>query len=336
MTIDAFTTQRNYADHVRPVWEALPPDVRGEWHSGMHPPETGVPILLASYPDLCATIGRPVAFLEHGAGASYGGDLPGFSGGSDRESVGLFLCPSETVAARNLARYPDATAAVVGNPSMDHWHTHNIAYQGESMVRHNGPCCGVERDKRPVIALAFHWDLPGPREGGTAWPVFAPHLRLLLDAGWTILGHGHPRAIDGELSTVYRHLGIEIVREASEVFDRADLLVFDVTSLGYEFASTGRPVVCLDDPEWRRDAGYYPRFCKPTSEVGLHCSDPAALVDTIWLALEDPPPVRRARQAAIEIVYSGGCDGHAAERAAAALMAWQPDFSRVRVRSGRG
>lgn len=372
MTIDFFSTLPHYESHMAGIWDALPHNVRGTWYRNVsHPPEDGTPCLVASYGDLCATVGRPIAFLEHGNGSYYGGASPGFSGGPDRDVVGLFLCPSETVAKRNLDRYPDSTAAVVGVPALDAWHCEHTPprshgggwFEGHNAPRGpinsppfcqcgdpfcpntdgpgpwNGADClglGISGDKRPVIALAWHWDLPGPREGGTAWPVFAQHLRPLVDAFPTVLGHGHPRALNGELSHVYRHLGIEIVATADEVLDRADCLVFDVTSFGYEFASTGRPVVCLDDPEWRQDASYFPRFSPIASAVGLHCDNPSALVETVRLALEDPPVVRRARQAAIDIVYSGGCDGHAAERAAAALMAWEPDPSRVRVRTGRG
>ncbi len=334
--LDFFAGERHFCDHLWPIWEALPPERRGTFYAGSRrgadryadelgmdvtrcatPPRDGRPIVVASYGNLKSCPGRPAALLEHGAGQQYGTANPGYSGGTDRGEVGLFLCPSETVAARNRERYPEAEYAVVGCPKLDRWHRSPLAYT---------------EDDRPVVALAFHWPTPGPPEMGNAWEHFCSALREVRRSFPTVLGHGHPRFL-GAIAPHYESAGIEVVRDFAEVLDRADVLAVDNSSVLYEFASTDRPVVLMNAPWYRRDVDFGLRFWD-LATVGLQCDEPGALVDTIRLALADPPVVAAERSRCVSEVY-GVLDGTGAQKAAAALCAWRPDPAKVRRRPSR-
>ncbi len=135
--------------------------------------------------------------------------------------------------------------------------------------------------------------------------------------GWELLGHGHPRAY-GALRRRWRELGIEAVPDFADVLDRADLLVLDNSSAGPEFASTGKPVLWLNSPAYRRHVHHGGRFWLwPEGQVTV--DHPDDLLAGIERALADPPDVALARAAMVAGIYAY-TDGHAAERAAAAIV----------------
>lgn len=128
---------RAYADHITPVWSALPREVRGQMYAPRARDPWGTPlparwprdrlVLVAGAVDALKARPRPLVYLEHGAGQHYPGDVrsaghPSYSGGDALETVVLFLCPSDAVAERWRARYPGAAAVVVGCPRLDPWH----------------------------------------------------------------------------------------------------------------------------------------------------------------------------------------------------------------------
>ena len=314
MTIAAYASQRHYLDHLRPVIEGIEGElyISGGLRSyapaaraGLPPRDDRGPVLVASYRDEVTVrqhSGRPIILIEHGAGQHYGGTHAAHAGGPDRDDVVLFLCPNETVAARNRATYPTAKIAVVGSPRLDPWHLGRRVF-----VNH----------AQPIIALAWHWDCLIVPEARSAFRHFAGALPELARAfPGRVLGHAHPR-IMGELAEPYRRAGIAPVWDFADVLDRADLLVFDVTSAGYEFASTGRPVVAVNAPWYRREVHHGLRFWDVIP--GLQVDRPAELVGTVLVALEDPAEVRAMREEAVAEVYDAA-DGKATDRAVAAIL----------------
>ncbi len=323
---DAYASERAYLDHLLPIWLALPDEARGTlWLppelSGRVPPETpGLrharpprgtePMMVASYQDSRHCLGRPIVYVEHGAGQTYaGGDgrtgaHPSYSGGKRHEDVVLFICPGEAVAERWRRRYPETPAAVVGVAKMDRWH-------------------GVEnpRGSSPVVTLSWHADIALCPETRWAFPEYAaalPSLKEWADAeGIILLGHGHPRAFR-RLQRHYRLAGIEAVEDFSEVLDRSDVYMIDNSSTGVEFASTGRPIVWANSIRWRRDVHHGQRFWRWIRGIPT-IDGPAEMIGALTRALEDPPEDRGARDAMVRSVYVS-TDGHAAERAAAAIV----------------
>lgn len=176
-------------------------------------------------------------------------------------------------------------------------------------------------DTAAVVALTFHWHCSLVPEMDWAFRHYDAALPALVAAaevrGWELLGHGHPRAY-GALVRRWKALGIEAVPSFADILDRASVLCGDNTSALPEFASVGKPVVWLSAPWYRRDVDHGSRFW--TWPAGQVCVDePEDLVSGIERALADPPEVQAAREAMVRSVYAF-TDGHAAERAAAAIV----------------
>jgi hypothetical protein len=148
-------------------------------------------------------------------------------------------------------------------------------------------------------------------EARTAFPHYAAAIPKLP---FRMLGHGHPGII-AQLMLFYREHQIEWTPSFAEVLDRADVLVFDNTSVGFMFAATGRPVVVLDAP-WYRTA-WGGRFWD-WADVGVRIAEPSQLEGAINAALEDSPTLARKRTSISEAIF-GPLDGKATERAVTAI-----------------
>jgi hypothetical protein len=324
VVLDTYASLVHYAEHLAPIWQALEPAHRGGafaprpgcwWGQSVPRMDQRRPVLVAAGADALKLRRHRLVYVEHGAGQTYPGDPRGlgngsYSGGADLDHVGLFVCPSEAVAARWRARYPDAEVAVVGCPKLDAWHARP------------SPAPSPNRPG-PVVALTFHWDCPLVPETRSALghhlPGLAKLVREVRAAGGRVIGHGHPRA-QADLAPLWRRLEVPHEPRLSSVLDKADLLVGDNTSALPEFASLGRPVLWLNAPWYRRDVHHGGRFWQwPEGQV--QADHPDELVDAVRLALEDPPQVADARARMVHQVYAH-TDGLAAERAAGAIAAW--------------
>jgi len=324
--IDVHARERHFVDHLAPVWRAIPEALRGDFmvprELSWRLEELGIPrakpgagdrpTLIASYGDLKAVraLGRErIALLQHGIGQSYGAaigkskDGPSYSGGRDNHDVSLFLCPNEHSASRWRTAYPGARVEIVGCPKLD------------DLPRK------PERSTPPVVAFTFHWDAHVVNETRSGFLQFRPAI-VAAKRRWTILGHGHPRLLEDRLAGAarfYARNGIEATASFEEVCRRADVLVFDNTSSGYEFAATGRPVVVLDAIPYRRQIRHGLRFWE-AADVGVRVDRRVKVIDAIEEALRDSPARQRAREEALSIVY--GYRTGAGRRAADVVLDW--------------
>jgi hypothetical protein len=273
----------HYADHLAPVAALLPPDLDVT--------------LVAGHTDVVRASGK-VVLMQHGAGQSYSTDHRNYAGGKGNGSVGLFLTPNEHSADRWRRAYPLTPVATVGCPKLDSLPT-------RSPTR-----------PYPVVALSFHFDLPLFPETRSALAWYLPALRELAER-YTVIGTGHPRRRD--LARIYGKHGIEYVPDFAEVCRRADVLAFDNTSAGFEFAATGRPVVVMDAPWYRSEARHGLRFWE-AADVGVRVSVPSALAPAIDRALELKTDDVARREEALDVVYAYRTG--AAQRAADAIMEW--------------
>jgi hypothetical protein len=306
--IDAYASLRHYAEHIRPVWDALPDQLRGQWLEAprLHRRDPARTVLVASWRDAQQVAPSPLVYVEHGAGQTYDADPRArgngsYSGGAGLDRVRLFLCPNAAVADRWRAAYR-APAAVVGCPKLDRWHraARDTAYQGA----------------RPTVAVTFHWECALVPETRSAWRHYDRALPVLAhDPRWRLLGHGHPR-LWGTIRRRWQQLGVDHTPDLADVLDQADLLVADNTSALYEFASLGKPVLVLNAPWYRRDVHHGLRFW--SHPPGLQCDQPTDLPDQLARALADPPAAQRIRAAAVAEAYAH-TDGLAAQRAATAI-----------------
>lgn len=241
-----------------------------------------------------------VVLTEHGCGLTYNEPDNSYVGAPDRPNVELFLFPNELCAARQRAVHPDREIVDLGSsPRLDRW-------------------VGLERspNPRPVVAMSFHWDCTVVPETRSALYWYRKKLDLLLERGWEIIGHAHPRA-EQHLKLIWKRLGVEFVADFEDVLARADLLAVDNSSVLYEFAATGRPVVAMNCPRYRRNVHHGLRFWEHVP--GLQCDLPDELPDVIAEALADGPEARSLREAAVGVVFPRN-DGQASVRAAEAVL----------------
>ena len=329
--IDAYSSLRHYYNHLRPIWDALPAEVRGTfwapsrqepWGQALHRDRDVSRLVLIAGARDGDTIGdSPLVYVEHGAGQTYAGvDSPSYSGGPGHDRVVLFLCPNEHVAGRWRAAYPDTRAEVVGCSALDRWHERamvGVDRRAGLTGASSPPSMPYSRGPVPTVAVTFHWDCGLVPETRTAWRHYDRALPgLVADPRWVVLGHAHPR-LWGTLKGRWRALGVEATPDLDVVMDRADLLVGDNSSALYEFASTGRPVLCLNQPGYRRHVEHGLRFW--SHPPGLQCDTPAQLPDATARALEDPPAARAIRARAVARAYSQ-TDGRATQRAVTAIL----------------
>jgi hypothetical protein len=325
--IDFLATRPHYADHLRPVWAAIPVE-----HRGVLSDQATVgdgPLVVASSTDLAWALRcrRPVVLMEHGAGQSYSNRHSSYAGGRGRDGVAMFLVPSGAVADRNRQKYPRIPNVVVGSPRVDAL----LGVSGFSTepagVKTGNPGCRT-------VAVSFHWRCTVAPEAGSAIDDFFPEMLAtawqLRREGVDLIGHAHPRIAD-EAEAMFRAAGIEFIPTFDEVVARADLYAVDNSSTLFEFAALDRPVVVLNARAYRRNVHHGLRFWSE-ADVGLH-AEPGELAATILAALADPPDVARSRRAAVSRVYAV-LDGTSAARAADAIMSLL-DSRAINVRHGR-
>ena len=305
--IHAYATRPHYAAHLIPIVNELEARghniIRSTVNGQM--PDPGELCLVASGADMATIPGRRIIYVEHGAGQTYNGFTgPGYPGGTGHDDVVLFVCPNDTVADKWTTTYPDTETVVAGCPMLDRWHT--LAAE-------------LPDPARPVIAVTFHWPSSLCEETMTAWPVYSRAIHNLVEHclkhGWGLIGHEHPRW-ETQMLTEWKLLNIPTA-SYTDVMNTATLLVADNTSMLPEFASTGRPVMFLNSPGYRRDVNHGCRFWEwPEGQVSV--DEQSGLVPGVIEALEDPQHVQAARSRMVDSVYAF-TDGNAAERAADAI-----------------
>ena len=165
-----------------------------------------------------------------------------------RRQADLFLAPNEFIRRKTAKAIPGAPQVVIGTPKLDKWADLNTKVTKEHKVK-------------PTVCISFHWN--GENVSKEASNAFL-HYREVLDElanqpDFTLIGHGHPKYM-WFLEQEYQARGIEPVHDFEEVMERADLYVNDCSSTMYEFCVTGKPVVILNAPWFRRDVNLGIRF----------------------------------------------------------------------------
>jgi hypothetical protein len=318
-------------DHIEPIWQALPLEARGVFagrcgdHTGRWDRDHAV--IVASWADAKRVAPRPFVYVEHGSGQSYDGHagierVGGYSAAAGLDDCSLFLSPNETVAKRWRFAYPNTRNEVVGCPRLDVARARHLLRDGgaDSRTRRRDPY-SAHSEAHPSVAFSFHWDCTIIPETRSAWPHYARGMRSTVDElrrrGYDLVGHGHPRDA-GMLGRRWYRLGVPYWPDSMQVLTDADVLVADNTSLLWEFAAMGKPIVLLDAPWYRRDVEHGLRFWTH-ADAGPRVSDAESIPDAVDLAVRDSEQWRTNRRRAVDDVYSG-LDGSCADRAAQAIM----------------
>lgn len=340
MRINLYASRPHYASHMLPIWRALPRHLRGLvvsprpddwWARDELPaePDPGDVTMIAGWCDAQALAERgPFIYVEHGAGQTYPGDPasagdPSYSGGYGHDDVVLFIAPSETVAARWHDCYPDAAVIVAGCPLLDVWHRGDRPF---------------EQLAKPTVALTFHWDCTLIPETRSAFRHYEADLGRSVAAwrasGFDVVGHGHPRVYNA-LSPVWAALDVP-QWPLGDIYDHADLLIGDNSSVLYEFAALDRDVLCLNAPWYRRAVNHGLRFWSHVP--GLQADDADQMIKLATLLLSGDTAARAGsmmmRRGAVAQAYAH-VDGYAAWRAAAAISALEDSHEQHRDRRRR-
>ena len=253
MKIDVVWSEPQYLSHMESIFEALPDRLRGSILPRCQPgeavrPPMGHIAMVAGWQDVAPLRGLcPMIFVEHGAGQTYeAGEAhnPSYSGsgGFRHKGVIAFIAPSDTVAAR----WTTAPAVAVGSPKMDRW-------------------IGCPSPKEATICFAWHWPAVGTApEARSAFDHYRARLPEIVDLytqmGFRVVGHEHPKW-RGKMAEFWsKELNVPVLASDVDVFEQASILMVDNSSLAYEVAMLGRPVVSLNAPWYRRDVDHGLRF----------------------------------------------------------------------------
>jgi hypothetical protein len=332
--IDFFARRFHFIDHLAPIWRALPVEQRGAFYAPatlqtyadtlgieIFPLKTqrsfaplevvplgDAPILTCAYGDLCWALKgkrRKHILMEHGVGLTF--QHAGYAGGKGkRTKVDFFLAPNEYIAAKTRSALPGAKQAVIGTPKLDAWGPHSLPFP-QIQERNLG------EGGKPVVCISFHWDGSAVApEAGSAFEHYRGTLGSLAhESGFKLIGHGHPKAIE-QFAKVYEALGIKVVYSFENVMRTADIYVCDCSSTLYEFCVTGKPVVLLNAPQFRKYVHFGLRFWDYT-DIGPQVEGPDELTWAIELMLKSPELYAEARARAVADLYP--YLGHSAARA---------------------
>jgi hypothetical protein len=251
MKIHTVASLPHYHNHCAAVFSALPEKWRGEQRlakrvngAGFDPDDI---VLVGGYWDIDSVKDNRIVYVEHGAGQSYLLDpdsegAKAFHGSEHAERVVGYIAPNQRVAD---SWKPAAVA--VGCPIVDPF--------AQWTPREN---------PKPIAVIAFHWSPTDPvcPEAGTAgehyWRSLPIIGRELRRQGFEVWMTGHPR--DSHAKARANHARIDWQPSVFQVYERADVLFADNTSLMYEMAHLGRQVVALNAPWFRRDVDHGLRF----------------------------------------------------------------------------
>lgn len=329
--IHVYASQPNYWRHLAPIVRELTRrghEVRTAasalgrpWGDRMmRAPETDL-MIVASWTDATRWRWVPTAYVEHGAGQTYlPGTQDGYAGAPKLDHVVLFLTPNDRVSDRWRASYPQAAVATVGCAALDSYFAVTPILQDVAKATAAASGGRAENGLRtrgaPVVAVTSHWYCGVVPETMPALDRYETSLKALCDAAVvSMVGHAHPRA-QRRTSEMWRRLGVTYESDPDRVLADVDLLVADNTSLMYEAAAIGVPVLALNAPTYRRDVEHGLRFWSHVP--GLQCDEPADLERAVDRALSDPREARQLRARAAAHAYAHR-DGTSAARAADAI-----------------
>lgn len=318
--IEVLASESHYLDHLGPIIHELrrrgrevkvlvvgaEAELRAmelELHAQRGVPRApdGPPVLVASARDYGWTSkSRRIAYVEHGAGQTYVDNVaPGYAGALDMDMLDLVLTPGPHATRIWERAYPALRVEAVGAPKLD------------GLIKLK-PSDGQ-------VAVTFHWLCRRSQEAGTAWFEWRDALTEYAGGNSSVLGHWHPKW-NGVIERWWKHMGVATTRSSARVLAACDLLVADNTTLLYEFAALGKPVLCLNSGRWRKDVQHGLRFWDFVP--GLQLDPGADLRAGIDEAMRDSTLLRSFRERATAEVYGDTLDGRAGERAADVLEEW--------------
>lgn len=198
------------------------------------------PVVISSFKDLGLTdqSGRPVIFMEHGAGQGYSNAHTSYVGGVGRARASAILSPGKYAQDKNSAAYPRKLCLAPGCPRVDE--LRKIPRQDDK------------------IAFSFHWDCTVAPESRSAFPFYKSAI-VEIAKKFPVIVHSHPR-ISGVVKAFCDQFGLQWVEEFEDVVRMAELYICDNSSTIFEWAAIARPVILLNCPHYRKFMNHGLRF----------------------------------------------------------------------------
>lgn len=218
----------------------------------------------------------PFALIEHGAGQSYDSKIPGWCRGSNKymHRVKLFMATNKYCLEPFKKNNPEVKAKIIGCPKID-W------VEKKPMTTDD-----------PLIVFSWHWScnsLPETLGGFDYWKSEVVNV----SKHFNVAIHGHPR-LQGDTEPFCLQNNIRFIKDFNEVLATADIYAIDNSSTMFEFALTGRPIIVLNNPWFRRDVNHGMRFWE-FSNIGVNCDSRLDLMDSIDECLDDEYEANRER-----------------------------------------
>ena len=333
MKVDFIASEQHFITHLKPIWDILPDDIRGNFfvRSGLkvdipyhklrpfnnvgtlvrklNERESNNFILGAGYGEVSKLkqYEFPMILMEHGSGQRYKSDHPSYSSGKGaKHNVVLFLSPNEYNAQGHREHYPNTLIEVVGSPKLDDW-----AFKPKP------------KNEIPIVCISFHWNCHIVPETRTTWEYYMSSFEELAAATeFKIIGHGHPRIFNG-IRKIYDQFKIETYSNFEDIVEIADVYVCDNSSTIFEFAYLDRPVVLLNAPFYRRHVNHGLRFWE-FSDIGFNCNRPSQLKKVILKAINEDHLKRNRRREAINQIYP--YKGHSTQVTVGKLLNFVKNF----------
>ena len=298
MKITFFAREKHHITHAQAIARAFGQDVVSSLND-----VKGDYVCVFSFGDLkdVNQLGIPIIFCEHGVGMFYNEEHASYAGSmKSRENVCLRLSPNKTHADKERETL-DCPVEVIGVPKLDKFANRNWR---------------VNYDK-PTVAISFHFNCFVNQETRSSFKYFEKIIPELAKE-FNLIGHAHPRLML-EIESFYRKHKIRIIKDFEEVLELADVYCIDNSSTIFEWCISGKPIVLLNPPYYRKDVEHKgnPRFWK-FSDIGPLCEKPEDLVKCIKEATQNHGKyIKRIREATQEVLTF--TDGKCAERAVEAI-----------------
>jgi hypothetical protein len=291
--------ERQFIDHLAPIWTQLPAEVKTNFYVPTEKMQTyaatrGVDAvigyardhedttaLVASFGDYNRTAG-PVILMEHGIGHKYA-DHGSYVGGAGKDRVVLYLATNKVTKAHHLDAYPDVPVHIIGTPKLD------TVEPREATGR--------------TVCISFHWDCRVTPESRSAFNHYKNYLPRLGSTGrFELVAHSHPRPAWRQLmKPFFERRGIRFIDSFDQVLEEADVYITDNSSTGYEFAAAGRHTIHLNAPWYRKDVNTGIRFWDHLP--GPTVDHPAELPAVIEDVLDNPDKWENQRKTVVRQLY---------------------------------
>jgi len=131
-----------------------------------------------------------------------------------------------------------------------------------------------------------------------------------------LVAHAHPRG-KPIMRAFYNHHIIRFIDDFEEVMEVADVYVNDCSSTAFEFLVTGKPVVLLNIPTFRKNVDFGARFWR-YADVGIQVDRPKDLLGAVLKTMWEPNSHKQERKKAVHDLFP--YLGTSADRAAATII----------------